>query len=301
MASSASEPPISTIRSGSKSFAARARRSCRRADLVLAYHDRSDGGLFATLVEMAFAGHCGLDVVAAGRARLGAGAAVLRRAGRRASGARRATKRTSARCSPGTASVRTRCASARLARDATQPARAHRGRRRAHRRILDGPAPCLVGNLLAACASCATTRLRGRGVRRRCGSERPGPQRRAHLRSAAKTSPRRTSHRRAARGGRSCASRASTARWRRPRVRARRLRIPRRAHDRPALGPATLAEFKGLVACGGFSYGDVLGAGEGWAKSILFHGAVRDEFRRSSSATTRSRSASATAARCSPR
>src|ERR1700760_4300455 len=34
----------------------------RAANLVLAYHDRSDGGLFATLVEMAFAGHCGLDI-----------------------------------------------------------------------------------------------------------------------------------------------------------------------------------------------------------------------------------------------
>ena len=34
----------------------------RAAGLVLAYHDRSDGGLFATLVEMAFAGHCGLDI-----------------------------------------------------------------------------------------------------------------------------------------------------------------------------------------------------------------------------------------------
>ncbi|WP_255964887.1 phosphoribosylformylglycinamidine synthase subunit PurQ, partial [Klebsiella pneumoniae] len=31
-------------------------------------------------------------------------------------------------------------------------------------------------------------------------------------------------------------------------------------------------------ACGGFSYGDVLGAGEGWAKSILFNERVRDEF-----------------------
>ena len=40
----------------------------------------------------------------------------------------------------------------------------------------------------------------------------------------------------------------------------------------------TLAEFRGLVACGGFSYGDVLGAGEGWAKSILFHDGARDEF-----------------------
>ncbi|HVH84992.1 MAG TPA: phosphoribosylformylglycinamidine synthase subunit PurQ, partial [Steroidobacteraceae bacterium] len=45
-------------------------------------------------------------------------------------------------------------------------------------------------------------------------------------------------------------------------------------------GARTLAEFKGLVACGGFSYGDVLGAGEGWAKSILFHPAVRAEFER---------------------
>jgi len=40
-----------------------------------------------------------------------------------------------------------------------------------------------------------------------------------------------------------------------------------------------LREFKGLVACGGFSYGDVLGAGEGWAKSILFNRRVRDRFR----------------------
>jgi len=39
-----------------------------------------------------------------------------------------------------------------------------------------------------------------------------------------------------------------------------------------------LADFKGLVACGGFSYGDVLGAGEGWAKSILFNTQVRDAF-----------------------
>jgi len=45
-------------------------------------------------------------------------------------------------------------------------------------------------------------------------------------------------------------------------------------------GRRTLGEFKGLVACGGFSYGDVLGAGEGWAKSILFHPAVREEFER---------------------
>jgi phosphoribosylformylglycinamidine synthase len=43
-------------------------------------------------------------------------------------------------------------------------------------------------------------------------------------------------------------------------------------------GKVKLDRFKGLVACGGFSYGDVLGAGEGWAKSILFHNRVKDEF-----------------------
>ena len=39
-----------------------------------------------------------------------------------------------------------------------------------------------------------------------------------------------------------------------------------------------LGRFHGLVACGGFSYGDVLGAGEGWAKSILFNAVAREEF-----------------------
>ncbi|MGQ9832096.1 MAG: phosphoribosylformylglycinamidine synthase [Thermochromatium sp.] len=43
-------------------------------------------------------------------------------------------------------------------------------------------------------------------------------------------------------------------------------------------GRVDLADFQGLVACGGFSYGDVLGAGEGWAKTILFHPRARDQF-----------------------
>ena len=45
-------------------------------------------------------------------------------------------------------------------------------------------------------------------------------------------------------------------------------------------GRVSLRDFRGLVACGGFSYGDVLGAGEGWAKSILFNPAAREEFTR---------------------
>jgi phosphoribosylformylglycinamidine synthase len=43
-------------------------------------------------------------------------------------------------------------------------------------------------------------------------------------------------------------------------------------------GAVSLRDFKGVVACGGFSYGDVLGAGVGWARSILFNERARDEF-----------------------
>ena len=43
-------------------------------------------------------------------------------------------------------------------------------------------------------------------------------------------------------------------------------------------GRVSLADFKAFAACGGFSYGDVLGAGEGWAKSILFNARARDAF-----------------------
>ncbi|KZT42501.1 phosphoribosylformylglycinamidin [Sistotremastrum suecicum HHB10207 ss-3] len=43
-------------------------------------------------------------------------------------------------------------------------------------------------------------------------------------------------------------------------------------------GAVKLENFRGLAACGGFSYGDVLGAGNGWANSVLLHQAVRQEF-----------------------
>jgi phosphoribosylformylglycinamidine synthase len=43
-------------------------------------------------------------------------------------------------------------------------------------------------------------------------------------------------------------------------------------------GRMSLASFKGYAACGGFSYGDVLGGGQGWAKSILFNARARKEF-----------------------
>lgn len=45
-------------------------------------------------------------------------------------------------------------------------------------------------------------------------------------------------------------------------------------------GACRLSDFRGLAACGGFSYGDVLGAGEGWAKSIAYNTGAREEFAR---------------------
>jgi phosphoribosylformylglycinamidine synthase len=43
-------------------------------------------------------------------------------------------------------------------------------------------------------------------------------------------------------------------------------------------GRDSLQAYQGVVACGGFSFGDVLGAGGGWAKSVLYHARTRDEF-----------------------
>ena len=43
-------------------------------------------------------------------------------------------------------------------------------------------------------------------------------------------------------------------------------------------GRVSLRDYNGFAACGGFSFGDVLGAGEGWARSILFNHRARDEF-----------------------
>ncbi|RKF60852.1 putative phosphoribosylformylglycinamidine synthase [Golovinomyces cichoracearum] len=52
-------------------------------------------------------------------------------------------------------------------------------------------------------------------------------------------------------------------------------------HMSDIIGGRTLSDFVGIVACGGFSYGDVLGAGQGWASSILMHTEiVRPEFTR---------------------
>lgn len=63
-------------------------------------------------------------------------------------------------------------------------------------------------------------------------------------------------------------------------------------------GRVSLDAFKGLVACGGFSHGDVLGAGGGWAKSVLFNERAQEQFAAFLPVMIASHWASATAARC---
>ena len=131
-ASSATSRRISTTRSGSMHFAAALARAARSEDLVLAYHDRSDGGLFATLVEMAFAGHCGLDVA------LPAGAAARRWRSCSPRSWARCMQVRAARCGtrrrPVFAQARTRRARrARIGSRTRGAARAHRCGRRAAR------------------------------------------------------------------------------------------------------------------------------------------------------------------------
>ena len=119
------------------------------------------------------------------------------------------------------------------------------------------------------CATRNTTGCSTGGSRasRRCSRSIP----RGHRRSIHRD-------RRAARGSRSCASRASTvrSRWRRRSTAPAFEAVD--VHMSDILAGRADLRIQGFAACGGFSYGDVLGAGEGWAKSILFNARARDEF-----------------------
>ena len=129
----------------------------RRADLLLAYHDRSDGGLLATLAEMAFAGRCGIDVRLASHARDAAVAELFAEelgAVLQVESARLAAKCTRCSREPGSA------------RSSTTSAPSNRwtawsSRRRAARRCSTSRAPNCAARgprSVTACRRCATTR-----------------------------------------------------------------------------------------------------------------------------------------------
>ncbi|MDB6090234.1 MAG: purL [Gammaproteobacteria bacterium] len=248
----------------------------RAANLILAYHDRSDGGLFTTLLEMAFAGHCGLDIAlpaAAGPAlaqlfseELGAVvqimaddeprfAEILAKYGLTAAGLYLGAPMSELR-------VQMKIGTVEFDESWVELRRAWSETSWRMRRLRDDP-QCADEEFAAQTApddpglSVALTfdseddiaaPYIARGVR-------PAV---AILREEGVNSNTETA---------AIFDRAGF--------------MPHDVHMTDLLsGRRNLHEFKGLVACGGFSYGDVLGAGEGWAKSILFHEAVREEFQR---------------------
>ncbi|MGQ0836433.1 MAG: phosphoribosylformylglycinamidine synthase [Gammaproteobacteria bacterium] len=246
----------------------------KKAGLLLAYHDRSDGGVFATLIEMAFAGHCGLDVDLGGArgeafARLFSeepGAVIQVRVG---DGERMRE-----------ILVRHDCAG--LASRLGAPWRELRVRVDAGDARIDEP-----WIELRRAWSETSYRLRRLRDDPLCADEEFATQLDAKDPGLAVALSFDADEDVAA---------PFIARGARPAVAVLREQgvnsqvemaaVLERAGFEPhdvhmtdlIAGHRSLAGFKGLIACGGFSYGDVLGAGEGWAKSILFHPETRDEF-----------------------
>jgi phosphoribosylformylglycinamidine synthase len=250
-------------------------RELRAQDLVLAYHDRSDGGVFATLVEMSFAGHCGIDAQLSVGANGAVGAffseelgAVLQVKSEHVAAAQSIFVRhglgatTHALGSP-TRELRIRIGAAdvRLDESWQDLRRAWSETSYRMRELRDEP-------------SCAREEFAAM-----CDTGAPG------LNVALTFDPNEDVS----------APYVATAR---PKIAVLREQgvnsqiemaavfervgfEPHDVHMSDVLGGRVkLDAFRGLVACGGFSYGDVLGAGEGWAKSILYHAGAREQFAR---------------------
>jgi phosphoribosylformylglycinamidine synthase len=248
-----------------------AQRALREADLLLAYHDRSDGGLFVTLAEMAFAAHVGLDV------QLGAGVAdavgwlfaeelgvvVQVRAADLAEAQRVLTEH-------GLAHV---VVAHVAAHDDLIVRRGNDELYRASRVELQRKWSELTYRLQALRddPDCALE-----AYETTLDADDPGL-------NAVLTFPLPAERRGGARG-----ARPKVAVLREQGVNGQREmaatldRAGFEAHDVHMSdllgGRKGLDDYRGVIACGGFSYGDVLGAGEGWAKTILYHDRVRPMF-----------------------
>jgi phosphoribosylformylglycinamidine synthase len=247
----------------------------RAQNLGLAYHDRSDGGVFATLVEMAFAGHCGLDVKLPAAANGAAGALFSEELG--------VVLQVKVEHAAAAQSIFARHGLGEITHPLGAPTREMRVRIEAATGRVDESWEDLR-------RAWSETSFRMRELRDEpgcareefsavCDSGSPG------LNVALTFDPNEDVS-------------APYVNVARPRVAVLREqgvnsqvemgavfeRVGFEAHDvhmsDVLSGRVQLAEFRGVVACGGFSYGDVLGAGEGWAKSILYHTRARDEFQR---------------------
>ncbi len=244
----------------------------KRSNMLLAYHDRSDGGLFTTLVEMAFAGHCGLDVtlpagdkaavlfneelgavvqvrtadvVAVTQAFAALGATAVQNIG-----TLQAADRITLRVNGQIAINESRTDLQRAWSETSYRMQALRDNPECaleqFESVLDGADPGLSVKLTYQADEDIAAPYIATGVKPRVAIVREqGVNSQFEMAAAF------------ARAGFTAVD----------------------VHMTDLIGGhRSLAEFKGIVACGGFSYGDVLGAGEGWAKSILFHSATRDAF-----------------------
>ena len=249
-------------------------RELKDRHLLLAYHDRSDGGVLLTVLEMAFAAHCGLaidlgsvaDPIAACFAEeLGA---VLQVPASRSAEAR---------------DVLARHGLAPLTRDIGEPR-------------ADGQVEVRIDGRMVYCASRLDLQRRWSEVSFRLQEMRDNPEcaREEHERLGDAADP--GLHARLTYDPGEDVAAPFVARGARPAIAILREQGVNSQTEMAAVftragfdaydvhmtdilsGRVRLGRFHGLVACGGFSYGDVLGAGEGWAKSILFNSRAREEF-----------------------
>ncbi len=250
-------------------------QSCLADGVLIAYHDRSDGGLFVTLVEMAFAGHAGLevDIGALGSDPLAAlfseelgGVIQVRTADVAAVVQRfqdaglgdvihvigRALSGDSIRVAQNGAEIY-QASRVDLHRAWAELSYTMQGlrdnpecARQEYDGLLDAEAPGLSASLTYRTDDDVAAPLIATGVRPRVAILREQGVNGQYEMAAAFT-----------RAGFDAFD----------------------VHMSDVLaGRVDLATFKGLAACGGFSYGDVLGAGEGWAKTVLFNARARDQF-----------------------
>jgi phosphoribosylformylglycinamidine synthase len=248
---------------------------------IVAYHDRSDGGLVVTLLEMAFAGGCGLEVDVGGAAAVGVPDAAVLFA--EELGAVLQVRAADA------ARVREVFAAHGLGDAVHGIGRAVAGQRvviaRGHRVLVDAARPALRAawgettwrmQALRDDAACADEEQAARA-----DGDDPGLFVRATFDLAEDVAAPVV-----ARGARGARPRVAILREQGVNGQIEMAAAFDRAgfdavdvHMSDVLGGRVeLGGFKGLAACGGFSYGDVLGAGEGWAKSILFNARARDAF-----------------------
>ena len=240
---------------------------------IMAYHDRSDGGLVLTLLEMAFAGHCGLDIELNAHGKLH-GALFAEEAG---------------------AVIQVRCADVEAVIDTFAAHGIAACVQEIGRAVAGSDVAISFGGVEVLRDDHLALQLKWQQLSYRMQSLRDNPEcAQQEFDSITESDPGLSQSLRFDAQDNIAAPFVNTGV--RPRVAILREQGVNgqmemaAAFDRAGFtavdvhmsdilsGRVSLQDFKGLAACGGFSYGDVLGAGEGWAKTILFNGLARDEF-----------------------